>query len=101
MVDNDEDVLAAVNLKWFPDGAPVSLAALFGNSVTLDGGGKVTGAKAMVQVGDGRPDVPSNRQGGSVFISLPRASSTPLDLQPLESLFYAEMIGHGLKRGEQ
>lgn len=44
------DVLAAINVDLFPDGATVSLDSIFGNSVTFDDSGDVSGAKAMLQV---------------------------------------------------
>lgn len=49
-VSNDADVLEAVNVAQFPDGQPVGLAAIFGNSVTYNESGAVSGARAMVQV---------------------------------------------------
>ena len=49
-VSIDADVLAAVNEVFYPDGQVVSLEAVFGNSVTYDADGGVSGAKAMLQV---------------------------------------------------
>lgn len=37
-------------MPWFPDGTPVSIAAVFGNSAIFDANGNVTGAQVMVQV---------------------------------------------------
>eukprot|EP00904_Undaria_pinnatifida_P008217 jgi/Undpi1/4525/HiC_scaffold_18.g07879.m1 len=48
-VSTDEDVLAAVNAERFPDGQEVTLEAIFGNSITFDRFGNVTGARAMMQ----------------------------------------------------
>lgn len=48
-VTSDLDVLAAINVDLFPDGATVSLDSIFGNSVTFDDSGDVSGAKAMLQ----------------------------------------------------
>ena len=43
-------MLAAVNAERFPDGQEVTLEAIFGNSITFDKFGNVTGARAMMQV---------------------------------------------------
>ena len=37
-MSSDADVLSAVNVPRFPDGGVVSLAAIFGNSITFDDG---------------------------------------------------------------
>lgn len=50
-VSNDADVLAAINADRYPDGQEVTLEAMFGNSLTFDESGKVSGARAMMQVG--------------------------------------------------
>ena len=49
-MSSDADVLTAVNEVFFPDGQVISLEAVFGNSVTYDADGRVSGAKAMLQV---------------------------------------------------
>lgn len=49
-MNNDADVLLAVNVARFPDGGAVSLAAIFGNSLTYDDDLAVTGARVMTQV---------------------------------------------------
>ena len=49
-VTSDADVLATVNVDVFPDGGTVSLESIFGNSVTFDAYGDVSGAKAVRQV---------------------------------------------------
>ena len=50
-VFNDADVLAAINADRYPDGHEVVLEAMFGNSITFDESGNVSGARAMMQVG--------------------------------------------------
>lgn len=47
---SDADVLEAINVDTFPDGATVSLEAVFGNTVVYDSAGDVTSARAMTQV---------------------------------------------------
>ena len=47
---SDADVLEAINVDTFPDGATVSLEAVFGNTVEYDSAGDVTSARAMTQV---------------------------------------------------
>lgn len=54
-VSSDEDILAAINVDNFPDGQQVNLEAIFGNSLTYDADGAVSGARAMMQVGCDRP----------------------------------------------
>lgn len=49
-VSNDADVLEAVNVAQFPDGRGVAPAAIFGNSVVYDEGGRITAARVMMQV---------------------------------------------------
>lgn len=49
-VEEDEDVLAAINVEAFPDGATVILESIFGNGITYDASGGVSAAKAMLQV---------------------------------------------------
>ncbi|CAM9122089.1 unnamed protein product, partial [Laminaria digitata] len=49
LVSNDSDVLAAINAERFPDGQEVTLEAIFGNSLTFDEDGNVSGARAMMQ----------------------------------------------------
>ena len=49
-MSSDADVLSAVNVPRFPDGGVVSLAAIFGNSITFDDG-MVASARVMTQVG--------------------------------------------------
>ena len=53
-VSTDADVLAAVNVASFPDGGPVGLEAILGNSITYDDDGKFVSAGVMMQVGWGR-----------------------------------------------
>ena len=43
-------MIAAVNVESFPDGQAVILEAIFGNSLTYDDSGDVSGAKAFIQV---------------------------------------------------
>lgn len=50
-MSDDADVLAAVNVANFPDGGPVGLEAIFGNSITYDNDGKAVAAGVMMQVG--------------------------------------------------
>lgn len=52
-VSSDADVLAAVNVERYPDGQAVVLKAVFGNSLTYDDSGDVSGATALTQVGFG------------------------------------------------
>ncbi|CAN0269125.1 unnamed protein product, partial [Ascophyllum nodosum] len=49
-VTSDADVLEAINVDTFPDGATVSLEAVFGNTVEYDSAGDVTSARAMTQI---------------------------------------------------
>lgn len=49
-VSSDADVLAAVNVDRYPDGSAVVLKAVFGNSLTYDDSGDVSGATALTQV---------------------------------------------------
>lgn len=48
-VSSDADVLAAVNVDRYPDGSAVVLKAVFGNSLTYDDSGDVSGATALTQ----------------------------------------------------
>ncbi|CBJ26527.1 conserved unknown protein [Ectocarpus siliculosus] len=48
-VSNDADVLAAVNATTFPDGSAVNQQALFGNGITYDDDGNISGATAIIQ----------------------------------------------------
>lgn len=50
-MSDDADVLAAVNVANFPDGGPVVLEAILGNSITYDNDGKAVAAGVMMQVG--------------------------------------------------
>ena len=54
-VETDVDVLAAVNVDTYPDGAAVSLESDFGNSVIYDAYGNVSGARAMIHVRNRAP----------------------------------------------
>ena len=54
-VKTDVDVLAAVNVDTYPDGAAVSLESDFGNSVIYDAHGNVSGARAMIHVRNHAP----------------------------------------------
>ncbi|CAN0471023.1 unnamed protein product, partial [Ectocarpus sp. 8 AP-2014] len=49
-VTSDEDILAAVNVTTFPDGSVVNEQALFGNGITYDDDGNISGARAVIQV---------------------------------------------------
>lgn len=49
-VTNNADVLAAVNVKFFPDGQAVNHLAMFGNSIVYADDGSIISARAMVQV---------------------------------------------------
>ncbi|CBJ26537.1 conserved unknown protein [Ectocarpus siliculosus] len=48
-VTSDADILAAVNVTTFPDGSAVSEQALFGNGITYDDDGNISGARAVIQ----------------------------------------------------
>ncbi|CAM9850692.1 unnamed protein product, partial [Ectocarpus sp. 12 AP-2014] len=48
-VSSDADVLAAVNATTFPDGSAVNQQALFGNGITYDDDGNISGATAIIQ----------------------------------------------------
>ncbi|CAM9359742.1 unnamed protein product, partial [Ectocarpus fasciculatus] len=48
-VSSDADVLAAVNVTTFPDGSAVNQQALFGNGITYDDDGNISGARAIIQ----------------------------------------------------
>ncbi|CAM9359667.1 unnamed protein product, partial [Ectocarpus fasciculatus] len=48
-VSSDADVLAAVNATTFPDGSAVNQQALFGNGITYDDDGNISGARAVIQ----------------------------------------------------
>ena len=50
MVETDADILAAIDVKVFPDGQAVSLEAIFGNSASFDEDGALSGAEAFMQV---------------------------------------------------
>lgn len=56
-MSDDADVLAAVNVANFPDGAPVTLEAILGNSITYGDDGEVVAAEVMMQVGCARAHV--------------------------------------------
>ena len=43
-------MIAAVNVESFPDGQAVILKAIFGNSLTYDDSGDISGATALIQV---------------------------------------------------
>lgn len=60
-VTTDADVLSAINVEVYPDGQEVSLEAVFGNSITYDASGAVSGARAMTQV---RSNSPSKLSAG-------------------------------------
>ncbi|CAM9613684.1 unnamed protein product [Ectocarpus sp. 12 AP-2014] len=48
-VTSDADILAAVNVTTFPDGSAVNQQALFGNGITYDDDGNISGARAVIQ----------------------------------------------------
>ncbi|CAN0008284.1 unnamed protein product [Ectocarpus sp. 12 AP-2014] len=48
-VASDADILAAVNVATFPDGSTVNQQALFGNGITYDDDGNISGASATIQ----------------------------------------------------
>ncbi|CAM9415157.1 unnamed protein product, partial [Ectocarpus sp. 8 AP-2014] len=48
-VTSDADILAAVNVTTFPDGSAVNQQALFGNGITYDDYGNISGARAVIQ----------------------------------------------------
>ncbi|CAM9506157.1 unnamed protein product [Ectocarpus sp. 12 AP-2014] len=48
-VTSDADILAAVNVATFPDGSTVNQLALFGNGITYDADGNISGASATMQ----------------------------------------------------
>ena len=56
----DADILAAINVKTFPDGQAVALEAIFGDSATFDAGGAVSGTEAFMQVEWCRPNAVLN-----------------------------------------
>ncbi|CAM9899558.1 unnamed protein product, partial [Ectocarpus sp. 12 AP-2014] len=48
-VTSDADILTAVNVTTFPDGSAVNQQALFGNGITHDEDGNISGANAVIQ----------------------------------------------------
>ncbi|CBJ26534.1 conserved unknown protein [Ectocarpus siliculosus] len=48
-VTSDADILATVNVATFPDGSTVNQQALFGNGITYDDDGNISGARATIQ----------------------------------------------------
>lgn len=49
-VRTDADILDAINVVNFPDGQPVALEAIFGDTITFDSDGAVSRAEAFSQV---------------------------------------------------
>ncbi|CAM9170392.1 unnamed protein product, partial [Ectocarpus sp. 8 AP-2014] len=48
-VTSDADILATVNATTFPDGQTVNQQALFGNGITYDDDGNISGASVVIQ----------------------------------------------------